>query len=157
MSMTLTFLLAAGALLLTLFLLSRRARGRGNLAKPRAAMEFVAVWPAQEETDYGGEKRVNELFLKGDKFYEHHQFAQAADCYSEALDASLQALKADHPFTASAYNRLGMARMGDGYFGHARELFERAELIMSEWPERDQQLHDSIARNLSTCAGERGF
>lgn len=114
------------------------------------------AWPEPMDTKEA-ERKINQLFEKGDDFLRNHQHSNAADCYAEALDLCEATVKNDVPMTASACNRLGMARMGDGYFGHARELFERAEVIMSEWPDRDKLLHESIERNLARCKGEMGF
>ncbi len=119
-----------------------------------ARQEVIAETPPDTRE---AERKINDLFNRGDDFYRNHQHSNAADCYSEALDLCEGTVRNDAPLTASACNRLGMARMGDGYMAHARELFERAEAIMSEWQDRDKILHESIERNLARCRGEMGF
>lgn len=138
---------------------TRGAVSRKEVAAP-ARISPVAARPdaAQPVVDTReAERKINALFQKGDERYRQLQHEEAADIYSEALALCESDLKNDHPFTASACNRLGMARMSSGFFGHARDLFDRAEVIMSEWPDRDAGLHESIKMNQAKLREEMGF
>ncbi|MBY0551887.1 MAG: hypothetical protein K2W95_31675 [Candidatus Obscuribacterales bacterium] len=130
---------------------------KARAVEPEAAaiVQPPVDWPVVDTR--AAQAQINELFSKGDEALRSHDHSRAGDFYSEACDVCAEAMKVDSPFMAAALNRLAMARIGDGYFTHAQELLDRAEVIMSEWPERDTQLHESIARNQSKCREERGF
>lgn len=132
---------------------------KARTLKPEAAAEMHVQpptdWPVVDTR--AAQTQINDLFRKGDEALRNHDHARAGDYYSEACDVCAETMKVDAPFMAAALNRLAMARIGDGYFTHAQELLDRAELIMSEWPDHDPQLHESIARNQSKCREERGF
>lgn len=133
------------------------AEKKSRLVEPEAAVivQPPIDWPVVDTR--AAQLQINDLFRKGDEALRSHDHSRAGDFYSEACDVCADTMKVDSPFMAAALNRLAMARIGDGYFTHAQELLDRAEVIMSEWPEHDTQLHESIARNQSKCREERGF
>lgn len=128
---------------------------RATTPEAAAIVQPPVDWPVVDTR--AAQAQINDLFRKGDEALRNHDHARAGDFYSEACDVCAETMKVDAPFMAAALNRLAMARIGDGYFTHAQELLDRAEVIMSEWPEHDAQLHESIARNQSKCREERGF
>lgn len=97
------------------------------------------------------------LFLVGDRYFNRCQFRKAAEVYQIDLELCRSQAKDDSPITASAHNRLGMSLMGIGDFRSAREHFNKAQLIMSEWPDQYQELHLSVADNLLWLRDETGF
>jgi hypothetical protein len=66
-------------------------------------------------------------------------------------------LKVDHWFQAELLNMLGCIKYDEGFYLEARNLWECAENVASEWPDKCSRLIPTIESNLKLVRGTLGF
>ena len=76
---------------------------------------------------------------------------------AEAALAELSVLKRDHWYAAEILNLIGCLQYDRGFYLEAREIWEQAQSICLEWPERVDNVLKTVESNLKLVSGMLGF
>lgn len=66
-------------------------------------------------------------------------------------------LRIDHWYSAEVLNMAGCLEYDEGFYLRARDLWERADCIASEWPDQCKDLIPVLEKNLKLVKGTLGF